>query len=509
MKWQTVLQQLSPLPVAIGLSLLFSLYSVVMHPLLNNDAYSYLRAAQVFQESGLQEVLSIYGWYGYSILFASLDPWLPGDLLQSAQIFNALSYALLTGSFILLCRELHPWGSLRLQWFAALAILSYPEINEMRYFLIRDIAYWAFSLLSMTLLIRYARHPQIRTAVLWCASLFVAIAFRLEGLLMLAIVPVVMCLPGTVISARSGLRLLGVLLAGISLIWILSMVAGIRLLDLMQFAYRYYLPLLFNLGDSIRDTTGSLTQVLFTTDNFPGADNLWQGGIVIGFAYLFTVMVNLVYAFSMPLTLLLAWGYSRGYLHFPATARAPFMAYLGSALLALLLFMFIMHFLTQRYAVLACLLLLALIPGLLDHLYLRALESGSTLRVRQGIAVFSLYFLIDSMFSFGYSNTYIEDAIQWSRQELPDQATLYTNHFALAYHSHKVPDFDLISRDATLALSQAQSGDYLVLEVKHANTELQNLLDDRSDLELLNVFSNNRNDQLRAYLVLPYNSHNQ
>ena len=65
-----------------------------------------------------------------------------------------------------------------------------------------------------------------------------------------------------------------------------------------------------------------------------------------------------------------------------------------------------------------------------------------------------------------------------------------------------------MSRDASLALSQAQAGDYLVLEVKHNNTQLQNLLDERSDLELLDVFSNQRDDQLRAYLVLPYDTPN-
>ena len=77
---------------------------------------------------------------------------------------------------------------------------------------------------------------------------------------------------------------------------------------------------------------------------------------------------------------------------------------------------------------------------------------------------------------------------------------------AVAYQSRRIDDYDLTNRDATLALSQAEPGDYLILNVRHDDQELRDTLDNRKDLELLEVFSNKRDDQLRAYLTLPFAS---
>src|SRR5690606_277585 len=128
-----------------------------------------------------------------------------------------------------------------------------------------------------------------------------------------------------------------------------------------------------------------------------------HGGIIIGFAYVFTVLVNLAQALSLPLALLLAWGWLRGLLKpLPYVAR-PLQAYLYSAMIALTLFILIMHFLTQRYAVLLSLLLLIQVPLLLDHLAEQARLQDFMPRLRWVLGLFCLYYAGDSLVSFGYS----------------------------------------------------------------------------------------------------------
>jgi hypothetical protein len=507
MKSESVLQRSLPMVVAMLVSVALSIYVVGRNPLLNDDAYGYLHAAQLFQQEGLRTVLDLYGWYGYSILIALIDPVIPGDMLQSAHWFNALCYVLLTSAFIRLAAQLHPAPTTRLRWFAALTILLFPEINEMRYFLIRDFGYWAFTLWSLSFLIDFNARPRLWAAVLWCVCVLIAISFRLEGLLILAFVPLLLSLPprrGQPWEVRKLTRLWSVLGVGLVLVAVLCYLAGIDLVALIGFAYRYYLPLLFNLGGSVRDTTAALVQVLFTPDNFPGAENLWHGGVIIGFAYAFTVLVNMIQALSLPLAVLLAWGWARGLLQPQPHVARPLAAYLLSAVVALTLFMFIMHFLTQRYAVLLCLVLLTQVPLLLEHLAQTAREQEFLPKFRWALAAFCIYYFGDSFVSFGYSRAYVEDAIAWTRSELPVDATLYTNDRAVAYESGHVEDYDLVNRDASLALQQAEPGDYLALDVGYDEVTLRDELEQQRDLALRKSFSNERGDEIRVYQKQAY-----
>jgi len=500
------LQRHLPILVAVLGSLALSAYSVATHPLLNDDAYGYLHAAELFQTQGLHTVLDLYGWYAYSILIAVGDAVLPGGLLSSAHYLNAFSNALMAAAFVRLASQLRPASPPRLRWFAVGVILLYPEINEMRYFLIRDFAFWAFALWSLSLLLDYSAHGRLPSAIGWCLCVLIATAFRLEGLLLLALAPLLLSLPqrSTDKRPRRIWPLWTVLAVGVTLVVFGCYLAGIDLVELIGFAYRYYLPLLFNLGASLRDTTAALIAVLFTPDNFPGADNLWHGGIIIGFAYVFTVLVNLAQALSLPLALLLAWGWLRGLLKpLPHVAR-PLHAYLYSAMIALTLFILIMHFLTQRYAVLLSLLLLIQVPLLLDHLAEQARIQDFMPRLRWVLGLACLYYAGDSLVSFGYSRDYVLEAIAWTREELPADVELRTNNMAIAYESRRIDDYDLVTRDGSLILQQAQPGDVLVLDLAHDETVLREQLEEQRDLALRTSFSNERGDEIRVYQVQNY-----
>ena len=67
------LASLPLLPLALLVSLLFSLLLALTNPLLNDDAFTYIKAAERFQQDGIDAVLQEYGWHAYSVLIALAD----------------------------------------------------------------------------------------------------------------------------------------------------------------------------------------------------------------------------------------------------------------------------------------------------------------------------------------------------------------------------------------------------------------------------------------------------
>lgn len=486
--------------IAVMISALLSLWSIALHPLLNDDAYGYLRAAELFNAEGAGAVLDQYGWYGYSILIALLDRVLPGDLLVSAQVLNSACQTLLVYTFITLVRECQ--GSVRTQWFAALVILAHPLLNDMRYFLIRDFGFWAFGLLSLLHLVRYVQHQRWQSALYWCLALCAAITFRLEGFLLAAFAPLALLGTAGVRQRWRALSLFyGLLLGMVILLFLLVLlVLQVNLLGLFQFAYRYYLPLLFDLLDVLRSGVISANQAMFTQTNFPGHDNIFHGSVILLFAYVYTVLANVVNAFTLPLAVLLACAAWRRWLQVPAALRLPLYVYAACSLLGLLVFLSIMHFQTERYATFLCLLLLLLVPFVLDRLYVLAQERQTVQRFKLVLGFFCVYYFTDSLVSFGYSTRYITDAAMWTADNLSDGDSLHTNEFAIAFGSGLVEDYDKVPTDIAVLLQEVAPSHYLALSLKARDQSWREHVDNMPQLQLLERFANKRGDEVRIYV---------
>lgn len=493
------------LPLALLVSLLFSLLLTLSNTQLNDDAFTYMRAAERFQQDGIGAVLQDYGWYGYSILIALADGVLPGGLDTSAHVLNALCYALLTGVFIALQRE--SGANQRQLLLASAVVLLFPLLNEMRNFIMRDVAYWALSLTALLQLVRLMKATSVRQslplALAWSGSTLLASVFRLEALLPAVIAPLALlanCRTATGSSClRSMLLLYTVLLSSALLMLVLALAIGIRLPELMGFAWRYYLPQLLDLGNVLRDDALALNATLFTEQNFPAQDDTAVGLLVLIFAYVASVLLNLVKALGMPLTIFLLLGLQQRVYTLPRSVAAAWMGYALPTLLALLVFQFIMHFQTQRYAALLALLLLLWLPGMLEHWWQQAENGGKARRFRVVLAVFCLYFTVDSLISFGYSKQHLRQAEQWVLQELPADASFATNSFQLAWRSGHIQDYDKTRRDVAVTLQEAADSTFLALVLKHSDAVARRLLDQTSTLALVTSFSNERGDEVRIY----------
>jgi hypothetical protein len=447
----------------------------------------------MFSNNGIRQVLQEYGWPGYSIVIALADQVLPTGLPGTAYILNTASYILLTIAFIRLCMALHD-GPL-IPFFAALTVLCFPLINEMRFMLIRDFAFWGFAILSLQQLVVFTRTGYIMNACSWCAALFAAIFFRLEGMLLL-LAPLCFLTPG---QYRKSLTLGATVLAGMTISGLIAILMQINLVDLIRFAYRYYLPLIFDLGSLLEASSHETLAALFAPGNFPDTDNTGHGMVIVVFAYLWTVTANLVNALGVPVAAFIAWGLIRTGWQAAPDARRPLLFYLVLSVLTLLLFLMIMHFLTQRYATLLCLLLLTQIPPSLQQLSTQAFAGGKPVKFMATTGAIIFYLLADSLVSFGYSTAYINESIAWMNDNIPPASGFHSNNFAIAYGSGLIEEYDRISRDPAFALQNLAAGDYIALDLHYDQQQWSEELAGDPRFELVTSFGNSRDDRVMIY----------
>ena len=485
---------------AVVVSCLFSLLVIATNPIPNDDAFGYLRAAEIFLDQGLAATLSAYGWYSYSVLIAITSQVIPGDLMASAHLLNTLALALLVHAFITLAMEYRQ--SRKVQLFATLIILCYPTLNEMRFNLVRDFAYWGFCLTALVQLVRYNRTGAIIHACGWLLAMACAVFFRLEGLIILLVSPFSLLLwdsnplPDRL---RQVATLFLFMFAGTLIVLLLFLPAAVNLVDVFNYAWRWYLPLLTNYPDTL---VGAASGEQLSNRISAQLEMFTAKGMFVLFAgYLYAVLANLVMATGPAATLFLGYGFYSRRQALPGYSRGPLLFFLGSALLALLTFVSIMQFLTTRYAVMSALLLLSVMPLYLHDLYQQAAASGQLKRFRVigGFCVF--YFLLDSLVSFGYSKRYIEDAIDWTRDNIPASSLVVTNNFAMAYYTGLVPDYDRVKTDPLEVLTGRGSNDFLVLDLAHDDDAAMTMLAGRTDLVELARFANNRDDAIIVFRV--------
>jgi hypothetical protein len=169
-------------------SALLTILAIATDDVINMDGVLYIDMANAFLESGLTGTASMYDWPFYSILAAGVSSLTGASTLSSYYLLNAILFVLVTDSFLLLSsKQLKTSKQLSV---AALLILCLFSLNEYRDFIIRDVGYWAFSLYALYNFINYFEKPKLSSLLLWQSSLMVATLFRIEGIILLLLLPI-------------------------------------------------------------------------------------------------------------------------------------------------------------------------------------------------------------------------------------------------------------------------------------------------------------------------------
>lgn len=429
---------------AIAISLLLSLWHVLINPVPNPDAFTYVRTAEIFIDQGVSAAFAWYPNATYSVLIASLHQITGLDLFVAAQILNATFYALLTYVFVSLAQEIK--GSREIGIFAALTILIFPELNEYRSYLIRDIGYLAILFTALLHLTRCFQNFQFRNAMAFCFFCFIAALFRGEAIAFLVLAPLAL-LANKKNTLQENIKAFGKLQAVNATIGFAGLVIlgslGYDFIESVQSAADIYTPFIESLAQYFDADNRDITTVVFGdyAANYSGE---YIGLFLV--AGLSAILVyKLILAFGAPVLILFANAFFQKQLTLSNKMR-PALVCAAVAFAIMFGFLLLTRFISSRYALLFCVLIVLMIPIVLERAWHSTSFSAKPMLWRSLLITLALYGFVDAHLSFGDDSAAVKAATQWVKSNTSGQSAFYTNDPYLAYHSQRVEEYDKVSR---------------------------------------------------------------
>ncbi len=112
----------------------------------------------------------------------------------------------------------------------------------------------------------------------------------------------------------------------------------------------------------------------------------------------------------------------------------------------LLGFLLLTRFMSTRYTLLFCTLLMLMVPLVVDSALAQARSMATTRAMRGVLGFLALFCVIDAHISFGDSKDFLEQASTWLRENSEENALVITNSNYVAYHSGRVEEYDKVGR---------------------------------------------------------------
>lgn len=429
----------------------------------NDDAFTYIRTADIFLNDGLAAAFQYYSWASYAVLIG-LTSKIGLGLFPAAHLINALFYAMLVFAFVSIVKEMH--SSRLILGLAAIVILVYPQLNEYRAYVIRDTAFWALALLGLWLFLLFARTGLLLYAIGFCGAMLFAMCFRPEALFYLLVTPAALLVDQRFDKQQRRRRflLLASLVVGIGLLALAALaMGGANVILLLTEFVSVYKPFIINTFAPDAAQADAIGSVLFGEHAAAYSQEYITMFMAAG---LFTILLaNLFNGIGGPYFWVLVYGAIQNQLRVSREVAIPVLLFALVNALVLLGFLFITRYLTSRYAILLSLMLVLLVPQLLAYY----LENKAPAKRRAAVAVLSIfltYCAFDSYISFGDSKRYVYEAIDYIAQNSDERNRLVTNNPTIAYTSGKVPDYDKTTRNLTAEeILLTAPGDFVVVEM--------------------------------------------
>jgi len=494
--------------VAIVASLILITARVLIAPMMNPDGTVYLQAAYAFNTEGFHAALQVYSWPLYSILIALIHKTTTLSYLHATYVLNALAQAMIAVAFVAIIKELG--GNKRTLWFGLFTILGFHFLNAYRTEIIRDFAYWGFSLTSLWCLLRFSKTHAIKYALGWNASIIIATLFRIEGFAFLLFAPLVL-LVNQDLSAKQ--RLLDFIKA--NAINIMGLIA--LMIVVLGFAQQNLADQLGRAGEITNQLQSGLVTVIanFVTKRqalaqyvLPDAAThtslmLISGLIVLYLKWLFITLgmffVGLtIYAIKQKL--LPTDSFSRKIIHL----------FIVINVCVTVLFLAQDFFLVNRYVAYLAMVLMVWVPFALERIYLNWQARCTSFTGKHWFYPTLILLMSVSMLSVmgnGRSQNYIVRAGAWYQQHLVRNARVFTNNNRALFYA--TPDPEIFYTDSgtvsQLSKNNVKQYHYLFLQFDHRRSSemaMDKQILAKLDIKLIKTFSNKRNDQIDIYRVI-------
>jgi hypothetical protein len=503
---------------AVLLSIALS-YLILLHQQpFNVDGILYLKAANVFQESGLKASMSVYPWPFFSILIVFTHQITGFSLEHAAFLLDTLLISFMVGIFITLIKE--AGGNLKIQYWAALVILIFPYLNHARNNILRDFGYYAFALLSLVYFIRYLQQSRYKDAILWNISIIIAALFRIEGIILFCLAPFLILykIPTSHLPSKQSLKNYFILnipliiLSAFLILWLLSKhtlsINNSGRLSELFFFFHHDLFQIINHIETKSSIIGSSVLTIFSQDL----------SSIFLFAGLFSLLLfTFINTLSFLYTLLSYYGFKNKLLSTDKNSHEAILTYIVINLLIVTTFLLKSFFLEDRYILLLSLLCLLAVPFTLDFIFTswknRTQNFAGKKWVFPLVCLGLVILAISGLGHFGPSKAYIINAGNWLNENTPTETRVYSNDEQLSYYSHRAGsdyhDEFHNSLDPLTSLTQTNLNafDYAAIVVlqsqKNELPEILKLL----QLTPMKTFKNPRGDMAIIFrLVRPSNS---
>ena len=479
-------------------SLALSGFAVAFASIPNDDAYTYIRTAEIFLEQGVGAAISHYTWAGYPILIA-LVSLLGLSLFTSAYVLNAIFFAILAYAFISILRHLD--DSNRIAWLAALTVLAYPELNEYRDMVLRDVGFWAMLLLALWRFMVFVDTRQFSHSVFFVLAMIGAMLFRAEAVIYLVAIPFALFLQSdrnTQQNRQDFLKLAGFICCVGALGFLMLLAAGINLFSLIFELLRIYQPFFISRFNPDEAITAAQATAIF--GEYAGIFSRDYVSAVVAVGLSVVLVMTLFYTIGGPFFWLLAFGLMRKHIRWHRAKVAPILAVSLANLFILVVFLYTTKFLTGRYALVFGLMAATLVPFLISSIIERNRGGKWEKFVSYFLILFFFYCLIDSYVSFGKSKDWLLDAAGYVELQAESDTQVLTNNHTIAYFSRQVENYDDIIREiAAQNILDAAPGTIVALEMYFEMSLLVEQESVKSSLQLLQQFPNAGKPKMSIY----------
>ncbi len=479
-------------------SLALSGFAVAFASIPNDDAYTYIRTAEIFLEHGVGAAISHYTWAGYPILIA-LVSLLGLSLFTSAYVLNAIFFAILAYAFISILRHLD--DSNRIAWLAALTVLAYPELNEYRDMVLRDVGFWAMLLLALWRFMVFVDTRQFSHSVFFVLAMIGAMLFRAEAVIYLVAIPFALFLQSdrnTQQNRQDFLKLAGFIFCVGALGFLMLLAAGINLFSLIFELLRIYQPFFISRFNPDEAITAAQATAIF--GEYAGIFSRDYVSAIVAVGLSVVLVMTLFYTIGGPFFWLLAFGLVRKHIRWHRAKVAPILAVSLTNLFILVVFLYTTKFLTGRYALVFGLMAATLVPFLISSIIERNRGGKWEKFVSYFLILFFFYCLIDSYVSFGKSKDWLLDAAGYVELQAESDTQVLTNNHTIAYFSRQVENYDDIIREiAAQNILDAAPGTIVALEMYFEMSLLVEQESVKSSLQLLQQFPNAGKPKMSIY----------
>lgn len=457
-----VLDNINHLRILIALlSFILSVLAIVTDDLVNSDGILYTNSAEAFVASGLAAASNVYDWPTLPILGAVLSKWLFISPLNSLYLLSIIFFVLLTDALTLLVHQSS--RDIKITAIASILILSFYTLNEYRDFIIRDTGYWAFSALALFHLINFLNNAQKKSLHLWQLFAFFAALFRIEGLVILMLMPLTVLFVDT-----NKNKLVTLLRAYLPFLFIAGLLAlAIITQPELSLSFQKVLEV-FKYIDFDHLTTEHSNDLNIIADNIIAPVASDQANTFYFSGLLGLVAFDIFTGLSVGLILLMLCSFRERYpLH--ANSLQVLRYFLIINILILVAFVLTNNFISTRYCMMAIITIMLLFLPKIALWVKKSITHRETWKILLIILV--VVFSLGDTFHQSSSKAFYKDSAAWSSSHIKDDQNIFTNNeFIYFYLDQLNPKFEITYHKRRL---KPCNYNYFFISDKHITERIQ------------------------------------